>query len=162
MLDAKTVQQFCGQWTKVGARSDSMDKFCELFGVPKWLRQATRLMTGMQISIADDNTLVVKQVCKLGWVPAVETFPLDGSCSKPQKRRDMRSGKQTGQLLEAAEGSMTVRVCWAGSLPGSAVDTLQLQESPEGILLVVFHKAQVEGRGTAEFREVFKASTAGS
>ena len=47
---------------QVGARSDSMDTFCELFGVPKWLRQATRLMTGMQISIADDNILVVKQV----------------------------------------------------------------------------------------------------
>lgn len=38
-----------------------MDSFCELFGVPRWLRQATRLMTGMQISITDD-TLVVKQV----------------------------------------------------------------------------------------------------
>jgi hypothetical protein len=54
---------------QVGAHSDSMDKFCELFGVPKWLRKATRLMTGMQISIADD-TLVVKQVRTLS--PAVQ------------------------------------------------------------------------------------------
>jgi hypothetical protein len=52
----------CGARVQVGPRSDSMDKFCELFGVPKWLRQATRLMTGMHISVAGD-TLVVKQVC---------------------------------------------------------------------------------------------------
>lgn len=38
-----------------------MEAFCELFHVPKWLRKATRLMTGMQISITDD-TLIVKQV----------------------------------------------------------------------------------------------------
>lgn len=95
------------------------------------------------------------QVCKLSWLSAVETFPLCGSCSKPQKRRDMRSGKQTGQLLAAQDGSMTVSVCWQGAWPGSAVDTLQLQETPQGIELVVFHKAQVEGRGTAEFKEVF-------
>lgn len=49
---------------QVGPRSDSMDKFCELFGVPKWLRQATRLMSGMHISVAGD-TLVVKQVCAM-------------------------------------------------------------------------------------------------
>lgn len=87
----------------------------------------------------------------------METFPLDGSCST-HKRRDMRSGKQTGQLLEAAGDSMTVRVCWQGSMAGSAVDTLQLQETPQGTQLVVFHKAQLEGRGTAEFKEVFRAS----
>lgn len=67
---------------QVGARSDSLDSFCELFGVPKWLRQATRLMTGMQISITDD-TLIVKQVglcacnenfaCVHGQVQAVTT-----------------------------------------------------------------------------------------
>lgn len=68
----------------------------------------------------------------------------------------MRSGKQTGQLLKAHDGSMTVTVFWQGSLPGSAVDTLQLQETPEGPMLVVFHKAQVQGRGTAEFKEVFR------
>lgn len=55
---------------QVGARSDPMDKFCELFGVPKWLRQATRLMTGMHIYIVDD-TLVVKQV------------RADGACRMP-------------------------------------------------------------------------------
>lgn len=51
----------CGACVQVGPRSDSMDKFCELFGVPKWLRQATRLMTRTHIAIAGD-TLVVKQV----------------------------------------------------------------------------------------------------
>jgi hypothetical protein len=97
------------------------------------------------------------QVCKLGWLSAVETFPLDGSCSKPHKRRDMRSGKQTGQLLEAQEGRVVVSVCWQGSLAGSAVDTLLLQQTPQGgTQLVVLHKAQVEGRGTAEFKEVFR------
>lgn len=156
MLDVETVEQFCGHWIKVQQQSGSMDSFCELFGVPRWLRQATRLMTGMQISITHD-TLVVKQVCKLGWLSAVETFPLDGSCSQPHKRRDMRSGKQTGQLLEAQEGRMVVSVCWQGSLAGNAVDTLLLQQTPlGGMQLVVLHKAQVEGRGTAEFKEVFR------
>lgn len=100
---------------------------------------------------------VLLQVCKLGWLSAVETFPLDGSCSKPHKRRDMRSGKQTGQLLEAQDGRMVVTVCWQGSLAGSAVDTLLLQQTPQGgMQLVVLHKAQVQGRGTAEFKEVFR------
>jgi hypothetical protein len=98
------------------------------------------------------------QVCKLGWLSAVETFPLDGSCSKPQKRRDMRSGKQTGRLLQAHDSSITVSVCWQGTLPGSAIDTLQLQETSQGTMLVVLHKAQVDGRGTAEFKEVFRMS----
>lgn len=98
------------------------------------------------------------QVCKLGWLSAVETFPLDGSCSKPQKRRDMRAGKQVGQLLEAHDSSMTVRVCWQGSLPGSAVDMLQLQETAQGLVLEVNHKAQVQERGTAAFKEVFRLS----
>lgn len=100
---------------------------------------------------------VLLQVCKLGWLSAVETFPLDGSCSKPHKRRDMRSGQQTGQLLEAQDGRMVVTVCWQGSLAGSAVDTLLLQQTPQGgMQLVVLHKAQVQGRGTAEFKEVFR------
>lgn len=38
-----------------------MDSFCELFGVPRWLRQATRLMYALELSIVDD-ALVVKQV----------------------------------------------------------------------------------------------------
>jgi hypothetical protein len=70
----------------------------------------------------------------------------------------MRSGKQTGYLLQAHDSSMTVSVCWQGTLPGSAVDTLQLQETAQGTMLVVFHKAQVQGRGTAEFKEVFRLS----
>jgi len=46
---------------QVQARSDSMDAFCQLFGVPRWLRQATRLMTGVHISVSGDE-LVIKQV----------------------------------------------------------------------------------------------------
>lgn len=84
---------------------------------------------------------------------------MDGSCSKPHKRRDMRAGKQTGELLEAHDGSMRVSVCWKGSLPGRAVDTLRLQQSDQGPVLVVHHQAQVEGRGTAQFNEVFRLST---
>jgi hypothetical protein len=42
-------------------RSDPMDGFCQLFGVPRWLRQATRLMAGLEVTLSGDM-LVVKQV----------------------------------------------------------------------------------------------------
>jgi hypothetical protein len=38
-----------------------MDGFCQLFGVPRWLSKATRLMAGLEITLSGDM-LVVKQV----------------------------------------------------------------------------------------------------
>lgn len=43
------------------SRSDSMDGFCQLFGVPRWLRQATRLVNGLELATSGD-VLLVKQV----------------------------------------------------------------------------------------------------
>jgi len=42
-------------------QSEPMDDFCRLFGVPRWLQQATRLMNGLEISVAADQ-LQIKQV----------------------------------------------------------------------------------------------------
>jgi hypothetical protein len=60
----------CLQDTK---RSDPMDDFCQLFGVPRWLRQATRLMAGLEVALSGDM-LVVKQVGQLG--PAADDVKL--------------------------------------------------------------------------------------
>lgn len=83
-----------------------------------------------------------------------ECYPLDGVHSRLQKRRDMRSGGQLGKLSYAAEGQMQLQVVFDGRLPGEAVDTLQLQE--HGQTLVVQHKAFLQGKGSAEFKEVYR------
>ncbi|KAF6259307.1 hypothetical protein COO60DRAFT_1514225 [Scenedesmus sp. NREL 46B-D3] len=100
-VEMETVQAFCGTWVKDVRRSDSMDGFCQLFGVPRWLRQATRLMAGLEISLSGD-TLLVKQVCKLSWLSTSEAFPVDGLSTAPQRRRDMRSGECNRALLNLA------------------------------------------------------------
>lgn len=53
---------------------------------------------------------------------------------------------------------MQLRVVWQGSLPGQATDTLQLvpqrgKQQPEELL--VLHEAQVDGKGSARFQEVY-------
>lgn len=156
-VELETVQSFCGTWIKDAKRSDPMDGFCQLFGVPRWLRQATRLMAGLEVTLSGDM-LVVKQVCKLSWLSTTEAFPVDGLRTAPQRRRDMRSGKQLGQLVSASGDVMQLRVVWQGSLPGQATDTLQLvpqrgKQQPEELL--VLHEAQVDGKGSARFQEVY-------
>eukprot|EP00879_Flechtneria_rotunda_P016982 GHRR01017778.1.p1 GENE.GHRR01017778.1~~GHRR01017778.1.p1 ORF type:complete len:208 (+),score=48.85 GHRR01017778.1:202-825(+) len=152
-IDVGAVQQFCGCWVKETSRSDSMDAFCQLFGVPRWLRQATRLMVGLEICM-QDNALLVKQVCKLRWLSTMESFPLDGVPSSLQRRRDLRPGKQRGQLLVAADDYMQIRVVWEGAPCGEARDTLQLAKS--GKELLVLHEANLHDRGQAAFKEVYK------
>jgi hypothetical protein len=134
-----------------------MDAFCQLFGVPRWLRQATRLITGLEVCLTRD-ALVVRQICRVGWLSTVESFPLDGSASAPHKRRDMRSGKQLGAMLGARDGRMQLHVIFEGGLPGHATDTLELLSTPHGPELVVTHEASIEGRGEAQFREVYRHS----
>eukprot|EP00882_Tetradesmus_deserticola_P015477 GHRQ01016492.1.p4 GENE.GHRQ01016492.1~~GHRQ01016492.1.p4 ORF type:complete len:135 (+),score=56.07 GHRQ01016492.1:302-706(+) len=128
-----------------------MDGFCQLFGVPRWLRQATRLMVGLEITLRGDM-LMVRQVCKLSWLSTTETFPVDGLRAVPQRRRDMRSGKQLGQLVSASGDVMQLHVVWQGSLSGQATDTLRLVLPEE---LLVQHEAQVDGKGSACFNEVY-------
>lgn len=68
------------------------------------------------------------------------------------------AGKQLGQLVSASGDVMQLRVVWQGSLPGQATDTLQLvpqrgKQQPEELL--VLHEAQVDGKGSARFQEVY-------
>lgn len=90
----------------------------------------------------------------MGFLSATESYPLDGIHSNVHKRRDLRSGKQFGKLLYAAEDQMQLKVVFEGPLPGEAVDTLQLQE--DGNTLIVQHRAALVGKGSAHFKEVFK------
>jgi hypothetical protein len=57
-------------------RSDPMDGFCQLFGVPRWLSKATRLMAGLEITLSGDM-LVLKQVWQAAGVAASK---LQGLC----------------------------------------------------------------------------------
>eukprot|EP00878_Enallax_costatus_P008848 GHUV01009249.1.p1 GENE.GHUV01009249.1~~GHUV01009249.1.p1 ORF type:complete len:260 (+),score=59.77 GHUV01009249.1:405-1184(+) len=152
-VQVEAVKSFCGTWVKDIGSSEPMDSFCDMFGVPRFLRQATRLMSGLEVTILGD-ALLVKQVCKIGFMSMTESYPLDGVHSSVQRRRDMRSGKQLGKLVSAAEGQMQLRVVFDGRLPGEALDTLQLQE--DGNTLVVQHKASLMGKGSAHFREVYR------
>lgn len=86
-----------------------------------------------------------------------EAFPLDGSSDPHRQRRDMRPGKQQGELLAASDGVMRVRVSFQGSLAGEASDVLRLAAPDE---LVVEHVAHVHGRGRASFTEVFRRAPA--
>jgi hypothetical protein len=69
------------------------------------------------------------------------------------------AGKQFGQLVSASGDVMQLRVVWQGSLPGQATDTLQLvvpqQGKQQGEELLVLHEAQVDGKGSARFKEVY-------
>lgn len=60
-VQVDTVRSFCGTWVKDTKCSDSMDEFCDLFGVPRFMRQATRLMGGLELVVKEDS-LMVKQV----------------------------------------------------------------------------------------------------
>lgn len=61
-VQVNTVESFCGTWIKDTGSSDSMDSFCDLFGVPRFLRRATRLMTGLELRIAADSLMVTQVV----------------------------------------------------------------------------------------------------
>ncbi|KAF8072801.1 Oscp1 [Scenedesmus sp. PABB004] len=150
-VDLAAVRGVCGSWTKDGAASEGMEPFCELFGVPRWLRSATRLMAGLHISVEGD-VLLVRQVCKLRWLGTVEAFPLDGVRTAPHRRRDMRAGRQLGQLVSARDGEVCLRAAWDGALAGEATDVLSLDAAGR---LVVRHRAEVAGKGVAAFTEVF-------
>jgi hypothetical protein len=72
------------------------------------------------------------------------------------------AGKQLGQLLSAEGDVMQLRVMWQGSLAGQATDTLQLvvpqqgkQQQQQRKELLVLHEAQVDGKGSARFKEVY-------
>lgn len=99
----------------------------------------------------------VLQVCKISWLSTTEAFPLDGVHTSAQKRRDMRSGKQFGQLLSATDGTIQLHVSWQGSMAGEATDTLRLVPGKAGVQqeLVVLHEASVKEKGSASFKEVY-------
>jgi hypothetical protein len=71
------------------------------------------------------------------------------------------AGKQLGQLVSAEGDVMQLRVMWQGSLAGQATDTLQLvapqrgKQQQQGEELLVLHEAQVDGKGSARFKEVY-------
>lgn len=85
MQTCSSLQQHQGRWyaqgptaccvvslSQVPGQSESMDGFCELFGVPKWLRRAARLMVGLDIYLVG-NSLAVKQVCICVYVSRAST-----------------------------------------------------------------------------------------
>jgi hypothetical protein len=74
------------------------------------------------------------------------------------------AGKQLGHLVSAEGDVMQLRVMWQGSLAGQATDTLQLvvpqqgkkqQQQQQREELLVLHEAQVDGKGSARFQEVY-------
>jgi hypothetical protein len=75
------------------------------------------------------------------------------------------AGKQLGQLVSAEDDVMQLRVMWQGSLAGQATDTLKLvtpqqgkkqqQQQQQREELLVLHEAQVDGKGSARFQEVY-------
>lgn len=52
-------------WLQDACQSEPMDDFCQLFGVPRWLQHATRLMSGLEISVVAGE-LQIKQVSLWG------------------------------------------------------------------------------------------------
>eukprot|EP00775_Hariotina_reticulata_P005652 gene5652-5891_t len=151
-IDAAAINMFCGKWEKDACQSEPMDDFCQLFGVPRFLQHATRLMSGLEISVVAGE-LQIKQVCKIRWLSTNESFPIDGTPSSPQKRRDMRSGTQTGRLQSASGQQLKLEISWGGKLEGKAHDVLTLHTAEQ---LVVIHQAQVTGKGSATFKEVYQ------
>jgi hypothetical protein len=109
-------------------RSDPMDGFCQLFGVPRWLSKATRLMAGLEITLSGDM-LVVKQVRqpkgivarKLQRICCVSICLCGGCLERNQHVRKLTAFAKTQcsckdhRFLQAASGLLKRMACWSSS-----------------------------------------------
>lgn len=98
---------FCGHtadlsgcWIKDKKASGNMDKVLQAMGMRGLMRQAVRLLKGMNIKHSDD-AFTIEVFSHIGWFKMTEEYSM---CGEPalHRRRDMRKGRHTGSVRAVA------------------------------------------------------------
>lgn len=143
------VEELDGVWVKDQTRSTSMDPFLHLFGGGLLLRQASRLLRGLSISVKGAR-LEVRTLTAVPFVSVLEVYDLGGGVTR-NRRRDLKGGLSEAQV-EVFEDCLRLKIHWHAPQAGWAVDELRL--SPSGDLHV--HCIAGLDKGTAEFTAVYR------
>ena len=118
--------RFDGFWQKDDASSDSLGPPMDLLHMPFLLRQAVRVIVGLDIKLTDDTFHF--NVCSLiGWFKIREAYPTSGAVARLQ-RRDLR-GSARGRCAVTPEG---VHLSNAWDEPYVGCETSLLTVSADG------------------------------
>eukprot|EP00286_Rhodomonas_abbreviata_P011739 CAMPEP_0181320470 /NCGR_PEP_ID=MMETSP1101-20121128/18141_1 /TAXON_ID=46948 /ORGANISM="Rhodomonas abbreviata, Strain Caron Lab Isolate" /LENGTH=262 /DNA_ID=CAMNT_0023428177 /DNA_START=32 /DNA_END=818 /DNA_ORIENTATION=- len=109
-----------GKWRKV--EEVGLDHFLCQMGLSWVFRKAATLLTYMDIS-ADDSA--VKIVTQGGYVISITEF--DGS-PRECSRRDNRSGKHIGKVVEATAKKVVLNIIWDDPYGGEMFETFEVLE----------------------------------
>jgi len=94
---------FSGTWLKDKDASDPMDEAISLAGLSGLMKQAIKLIKGIEVK-QEDEKFQFGLFSVISWFKITEAYTLDGQSSK-HMRRDLRSGKHTAKISPPARRS---------------------------------------------------------
>eukprot|EP00195_Chlamydomonas_chlamydogama_P007127 CAMPEP_0202896284 /NCGR_PEP_ID=MMETSP1392-20130828/5314_1 /ASSEMBLY_ACC=CAM_ASM_000868 /TAXON_ID=225041 /ORGANISM="Chlamydomonas chlamydogama, Strain SAG 11-48b" /LENGTH=254 /DNA_ID=CAMNT_0049581579 /DNA_START=109 /DNA_END=874 /DNA_ORIENTATION=- len=173
-ITGDALTNFSGTWIKDKHASDSMDKAMTLMHLSGVVRQAVKLVKGVNIK-QDDTTFTMEVFSYIGWFKVTEMYKLDGTVSQC-KRRDLRKGGHRGSMKalppapaptpspslivntpaseqqQQQQGRMLLSLEWGEPHGGTGTDVFSM---PSVDVLHIDSTIHVGG-DTAQYRSVYK------
>ncbi|KAI8469874.1 MAG: hypothetical protein J3K34DRAFT_269105 [Monoraphidium minutum] len=147
-VKTELAANFTGTWTKDKARSDPMDEAIQLMALSGLMRQAIKLIRGVQIQ-QDSDKFVFSVLSVFTWFKVTETYPLSGEPVRC-RRRDFRGGGHEGRVEVPSPDKLRLVLKWKDPHGGTGEDVFSMPSPDE---LVVDQVTRAKGAGGEE-REV--------
>jgi hypothetical protein len=146
----KVLAAFHGTWIKDAAASTSMDAAMRLIHLNALMRQAVKLIKGVQLSI-DEDRFKFGVFSAISWFKLNEFYPWSGEVAQ-NRRRDMRRGRANGRAQISAKGTIQLQYSWDQPHAGYATDEFSIDEQDRLRLATVVHV----GGQTASYVQVYR------
>jgi len=104
------AHKLAGRWAKVRDESDSLDEACAALRLNFIMRKAIDTVNTLELGVTDGE-VCLKLVSMVSWFKVKESFPWDGS-ARTHRRRDFRSGGQTGSVHPNGPASIDITTSW--------------------------------------------------
>jgi hypothetical protein len=146
----KILSDFHGTWIKDAAASESMDAAMRLVRLNAVMRQAVKLIRGVQLSIEEDR-FKFAVFSAISWFKLNEFFPWSGEVCE-NRRRDLRRGRSHGRVQISPKGTINLQYSWDAPHGGQATDEFSIDEQGRLRLYTVVH---VDGQ-SASYVQVYR------
>lgn len=126
----QTLAAYHGTWVKDNAASDSLEPAIRLIHLNRVMRQAVRLIRGVQLGIEQEQ-LRFSVFSAIPWFKISEYYPWSGA-ERENRRRDMRRGRSKGSVGVTPKGTIQLQYNWGAPHGGTGVDEFSID--PKGRL----------------------------
>jgi hypothetical protein len=146
----KILADFHGTWIKDAAASESMDAAMRLIHLNALMRQAVKLIKGVQLSIEEDR-FKFAVFSAISWFKLSEFFSWSGELCE-NRRRDMRRGRSQGRVQISPKGTINLEYTWDHPHSGRATDEFSIDNEGQLRLYTVVHV----GGESASYLQVYR------